>query len=120
MQLTYSAANNGLYIIRDNQLIKLNPDKQPVGANPLQHLNFSEHIFDLKRNDLIITYSDGFADQFGGKLGKKFKYKQLQELLIEIEKKPIQQAALLVDKVFETWKGKLEQVDDVLLVGVRV
>ena len=120
LKLTYSVANNGLYIIRDNNIIKLSPDKQSVSAGPRDHLMFSENSFNLKQNDFIITYSDGFADKFGGPKGKKYKYKQLQSLLIQIQNKPINTIPGLLNSVFEKWKGTLEHVDDVLIVGVRV
>lgn len=120
LKLHYSAANNGLYIIRDKEIIKLDPDKQPVGSNPKQNLPFTNFSFDLKPKDFIITYSDGFPDQFGGPKGKKYKYKQLQELLLELNQKPTDSIPLLLNSIFEKWKGKLEQVDDVLIVGVRV
>jgi len=120
LKLNYSAANNGLYIIRKNKLIKLDADKQPVSASPKSHILFNEYAFDLEPDDFIITYSDGFADQFGGPKGKKFKYKQLQELLIQIQNKPINTIPTLLNNVFEKWKGSLEQVDDVLIVGVKV
>lgn len=120
MKLTYSAANNGIYILRNNELIKLAPDKQPVGANPLQHKPFNQHEYTLLKDDFIISYSDGFADQFGGPQGKKYKYKQLQELLLEVKSKPIHAIPALLDGVFEKWKGQLEQVDDVLIVGVKI
>ena len=120
LKLNYSAANNGLYIIRDNQIIKLDPDKQPVGSNPRQELPFTDFTFDLKPNDFIVSYSDGFSDQFGGPKGKKYKYKQLQELLLELNNKSTDSIPLLLNSIFEKWKGSLEQVDDVLIIGVRV
>ena len=120
MKLTYSAANNGIYILRENQVIKLNPDKQPVSANPRDNINFTENSFDIKKGDLVITYSDGFADQFGGPKGKKFKSKQLMELLVQVHNKPTNTIPQLLNTSFEKWKGKLEQVDDVLIAGVRV
>lgn len=70
-------------------------------------------------NDFIITYSDGFADQFGGVNGKKFKYKQLQQLLIQLQGKPTKNIPGLLNGVFEKWKGKLDQVDDVLIIGLE-
>lgn len=118
--LTYSAANNGIYIIRGKEIIKLEPEKQPVGPNPKEHLPFNQFEFKLMPNDMIVTYSDGFADQFGGLSGKKFKYKQLQELLLNVKDKPIHTIPTVLNTTFEKWKGKLEQVDDVLLIGIKV
>ncbi|MBC7865071.1 MAG: SpoIIE family protein phosphatase [Bacteroidia bacterium] len=120
MKLTYAAANNGIYIIREDKIISLEADKQPVGTSPREHMPFKESSFDLMESDLIVTYTDGFADQFGGPKGKKFKYKQLQQLLMEVKNKPVSVIPELMNRVFLKWKGKLEQVDDVLIVGVRI
>lgn len=119
-RLTYSAANNGIYIIRNGEVLKLDPEKQPVGPNPREHIPFNQFEFTLLPNDFIITYSDGFADQFGGSNGKKFKYKQLQQLLIGLKDKPMNTIPNQLNSAFEKWKGKLEQVDDVLIIGLKV
>lgn len=120
LKLSYSAANNGLYIIRNNEIIKLSADKLSVSAGPMEHLLFNEFVFDLQLGDFIITYSDGFADQFGGPKGKKFKYKQLQELLIQLNSRPVSTIPSHLNSAFDKWKGGLEQVDDVLIIGVKV
>ncbi|MFN5460048.1 MAG: PP2C family protein-serine/threonine phosphatase [Bacteroidota bacterium] len=119
-RITYAAANNGIYVVRDNSIIILNPDKQPVGASPTYERPFTEGTFDLKNDDLIITFTDGFADQFGGPKGKKFKYKQLQELIIQLKARPIYHVSELLNQSCLKWKGKLEQVDDVLIIGLKV
>ena len=119
-RITYAAANNGIYVVRDGTIIILNPDKQPVGESPTKDRPFSEGTFDLKSNDMILTFTDGFADQFGGPKGKKYKYKQLQELILELQKRPVYHMSELLNQAFMRWKGKLEQVDDVLLIGVKV
>jgi serine phosphatase RsbU (regulator of sigma subunit) len=119
-RITYAAANNGIYIIRDGSIIILNPDKQPIGESPTKDRPFNEGIFDLKSDDMILTFTDGFADQFGGPKGKKYKYKQMQDLVIQLQKRPLYQMSDILNHEFLKWKGKLEQVDDVLLIGVRV
>ena len=86
----------------------------------MEHLLFNEFDFDLQLGDFIITYSDGFADQFGGPKGKKFKYKQLQELLIQLNSKSMNTIPSHLNSAFDKWKGGLEQVDDVLIIGVKV
>lgn len=119
--LKYAAANNGIYIIRANEIIKLNIDKIPVGAGPKENIPFKNYSFNLNKDDIIITYTDGFADQFGGPKGKKFKYKQLQELLVVInQKNKFDDFPNYLDDIFYKWKGKLEQIDDVLLVGIKI
>ncbi len=117
--LLFSGANNGLYLIRDEELIQYKPDKQPIGkyddAKPFTH----EKI-ELKKDDVIYTFSDGYADQFGGVKGKKFMYKKFRDLLLSIHKKPMdEQHKILIDS-FENWRGNLEQVDDVCVIGLRV
>lgn len=69
---------------------------------------------------MIYTFTDGYADQFGGPKGKKFKYKQLEEILVSISTLPIQKQKTILTQKFERWKGNLEQVDDVLIIDVRV
>ncbi len=116
--LTYSAANNSVYILRENKLQEYKPDKQPCGFyHDLKP--FTRHEVKLQTGDCIYTFSDGYADQFGGEKGKKFKYKKLEELLIATHTDFKKQHRLL-DRTFENWKGSFEQVDDILLIGVRV
>jgi serine phosphatase RsbU (regulator of sigma subunit) len=74
----------------------------------------------LKKDDSIFLFTDGFADQFGGSNGKKFKHKQLKSLLIEIKDLPMEEQKKILAQQFETWRGRLEQVDDVLIVGMKI
>ena len=77
-------------------------------------------MFNLKKGDAFYLFTDGYADQFGGEKGKKFKYSKFKEILIQIqEKKMEEQKSILMDE-FEKWKGNLEQIDDVLVIGIRV
>jgi serine phosphatase RsbU (regulator of sigma subunit) len=116
----WAGANNSLWLIRDGICIPYHPDKRPISYSRGQELPFTNHSIDLQKGDLLYIFSDGFADQFGGDRGKKFKYKQLQEVLLSIrnEAMHIQEKRLL--QAFNNWKGALEQVDDVLIIGVRV
>ena len=118
--LRYAAANNSVYVLgaSDKKLRELKPDKQPVGFHH-GPAPFSSNMLQLQPGDCVYTFSDGYADQFGGEKGKKFKYKNLEELLIRTHKDFKTQQTLL-DETFEKWKGELEQVDDVLLIGVRL
>src|SRR5665811_530128 len=84
--LQYAGANNSLVIIRDDLLMETKSDKQPIGKHHVEK-PFTNHIINLKKNDCIYTFSDGYADQFGGPKGKKFMYKQFKELLISINNK---------------------------------
>lgn len=120
MKLQFSGANNPCLIIRDNTIIEIKGDKQPISAsNDGTKKKFTNHVADLKKNDCIYLFTDGFADQFGGPKGKKFKYKQLQQVLLENHKKPMPEQKLIFEKLINDWRGGLEQVDDILLIGIR-
>jgi len=118
--LTYSAANNPVWIIRENTLIELKPDKMPVGKHDKDKESFTQHSFETMKGDLIYTLTDGFPDQFGGPKGKKFLYKTLKELLISISHLSMNEQREAIHTTFANWKGDLEQVDDVLIIGIRV
>lgn len=119
LKLEFAGAKNPLYIIRNNELIELKGDKQPIG--------FSENVtpftlqnFQLEKGDMIYASTDGYADQFGGPRGKKFKYKPFKDLLIEIsQEQPEKQREILAAK-FSEWQGDLEQLDDVCVIGIRM
>jgi serine phosphatase RsbU (regulator of sigma subunit) len=120
LKLQYAAANNPIWIHRGNSIISLKADKMPVGKHDKDTMPFTNNTFVLSKGDVIYTFTDGFADQFGGEKGKKFKYKQLEELLLSISSNTMsnQHDALL--NRFNQWKGNLEQVDDVSVIGIRV
>lgn len=120
MEIEYSAANNPLYIVRNGELIEHKPDKIPVGKYLGEEKPFSYNRISIQKNDCIYTFSDGFADQFGGPGGKKFMSKRLKELLISISHLPMEEQKEKLNHSFHEWKGGLEQVDDVTVIGVRV
>ena len=119
--LQYAGAHNPLYVIRKESgvLVEIKPDRQPIGIH-LKERPFTNQNIKLKHGDLFYIFSDGFVDQFGGKRGGKFKYKSFKEMFLTIHDKPLSEQKQIIDKVFEEWKGNLEQVDDVLIIGVRV
>jgi serine phosphatase RsbU (regulator of sigma subunit) len=119
-QMNYAAANNKPIVIRKKELIELAADKMPVGKSPRDKQTFSTNSIALESGDLIIIYTDGYADQFGGLKGKKFRYKALNELLIKHAEKPLSEISKALEQEFDQWKGHLEQVDDVLIVGFRM
>jgi len=120
LELQYSGANNPLYIIRNNLLEEINPDKMPIGISGTMEQSFINHNLQLEPGDMIYAFSDGFADQFGGPLGKKFKYKPFKQLLLDIHKKPLQDQKTRLVSAFQNWKGKLDQVDDILILCVKI
>jgi serine phosphatase RsbU (regulator of sigma subunit) len=131
----FSGANNGLYRITsedtkipeglkvmesgNRKLVEYSANKQPVGS--YEHMvPFTTIEIQLEPGDCIYLFSDGFADQFGGERGKKFKYKPFKQLLLDIEEKEMDSQKDILDTEFERWKGNLEQVDDVCIIGLRV
>jgi serine phosphatase RsbU (regulator of sigma subunit) len=142
VRLHYAGANNPLWIIRpchsdpdasgeesidasltlsitDYELLEIKADKQPIGkyAEPKP---FTTRTIELQKGDTIYTFTDGYADQFGGPKGKKFKYAQLKELLLSIQNKTMDEQSQILNQKFEEWKGNLEQVDDVCVIGVSI
>ncbi len=120
MEMQFAAANNSLYLIRDGQLQEFKADKFPVGKYHDDYLPFTLQILPLQKNDCIYSFTDGYADQFGGPQGKKYKYKQLQQQLLNKYKLPFTEQKQLLDKEIETWKGNLEQIDDILIIGIKI
>jgi len=118
LQLSYSGANISLHYTSKNELLEIKGDKQPVG-NHLFKQPFTSHVLQLVKGDSVFLFSDGMPDQFGGPKGKKFKYKQLRELLQSSQQDSMQQQGAKIIKVFEAWKGEVMQVDDVCILGVR-
>lgn len=120
-QIEYAGANNSLWIIRDKELIELPANKFPIGAFVGEELQqFTNHEWQLKAGDTIYLFTDGFADQFGGPKGKKFKYKQLQQLLLDNCALSLSEQKQLLSRTFKQWKGEQEQLDDVLIIGIRI
>lgn len=120
-EMKYAGANNPVYIIQQNILTQLSADKFPVGSFVDEKItSFSTQTIQLNKGDLVYLFSDGFADQFGGKDGKKFKYKQFKETLLNIhEMEMADQQKILIER-FMAWKGNLEQIDDVMVIGVKI
>ena len=117
--LEYAGANNPLYIIRNNELIEIKPDKQPVGKHE-GRIPFTNHTLELQKDDCLYIFTDGYADQFGGPKGKKFKYKTFKELLLRIHQQPMGEQNQILNDTIEEWKGELEQVDDICIMGLRI
>jgi serine phosphatase RsbU (regulator of sigma subunit) len=117
-EIQWSGANNALYMV-GNDFKEVPPDKQPIGHYPLMK-PFSNHTIEVEQGSTLYLFSDGYADQFGGPNGKKFRYSELKGLLTAIHDKSMREQKKILDATFETWKGNLEQVDDVLVIGIRV
>ncbi|MFI5204826.1 MAG: PP2C family protein-serine/threonine phosphatase, partial [Flavobacteriales bacterium] len=118
--LQYAAANNGFYIVRNNEVISYDPHKQPIGYFAYGMTPFPAVTVELQKGDRIYTFTDGFADQFGGPRGKKYKYKQLEEMLLKIHTMPMAQQKQIMHENIVEWQGDLEQNDDICLIGVCI
>jgi serine phosphatase RsbU (regulator of sigma subunit) len=118
--LTYAGANNAVWIIREKEIIELHPDKMPVSKHQRDTVPFKQQTLQLQKDDMIYAFTDGIADQFGGPKGKKFMYKQLKQLLIEISVLPMKEQRQAIESTMNAWKGDLEQVDDITLMGIRI
>ncbi|MCD6068359.1 MAG: protein serine/threonine phosphatase [Bacteroidetes bacterium] len=119
-ELVFAAANNPLWLLRNGEIKEYKADKQPVGIGSEGFDHFNQHVIQLEKGDAVYIFSDGFADQFGGPKGKKFKYKQLEEILISSSGKSLEIQKQQLDQHFESWRGMLEQVDDVCIIGIRI
>jgi serine phosphatase RsbU (regulator of sigma subunit) len=122
--LEYAAANNPLWIIRKGEqgynAIELDADKMPVGKYVEEGKTFTSHKVEIKKGDRVYLFTDGFADQFGGDKGKKFKYRHLQDMLLSCQDKNMKDQKTLLEKAMNEWKGSLEQVDDILVAGIEI
>lgn len=120
MELDFSGAFNPLYLIREGDLYETRGDKMPIGINAVVEKSFTNHTLKLIPGDRFYLFSDGYADQFGGPDDKKFKYRSLKELLVRIHKKPMETQRKELERRFISWKADAEQVDDVLVIGVKI
>ena len=120
--VSYAGANNAPYLM-NTSLQELATDSMPVGLREKTD-SFNHFVIPLQPSSInhqtLYLYTDGFADQFGGSKGKKFKYKQLNEKLLAISAQPLAEQKDILEKTFEDWKGNLEQVDDVLVIGIKL
>jgi serine phosphatase RsbU (regulator of sigma subunit)/ligand-binding sensor domain-containing protein len=135
LQLQYSGAYNPLYIIRQNkavdtndesidletrfEFIQLKADRQPIGIH-LNERDFTNHEFQLQNGDNLYSFSDGYVDQFGGETGEKFKNKRFKDLLLSVQGKPMQEQKQILEHAFVRWKRDLAQIDDVLVMGIKI
>lgn len=118
-EIKWSGANNPLWYISKGILTEIKANKQSIGKtdNPLP---FTTHCLQLNKGDLFYLFTDGYADQFGGPLGKKFKYKALKEMLLQNSLLSNSEQKEKLESSFQTWMGPLEQIDDVCLIGVKI
>ena len=136
MEMQFAGANNSAYLVRKNvastdiglngngkyhkeHLVEIKPNKQPVGYYEFRE-DFVNNTIAVEKNDVIYLFSDGFADQFGGPKGKKYNYPRFKDFLISIADKPMEEQKKLIDQEFEKWRGDEDQIDDVIVAGIRI
>jgi serine phosphatase RsbU (regulator of sigma subunit) len=117
--IIYAAANNEPVLLKNGNYIKLAKDKMPVGQGELI-ADFTLHTIDYKTGDTLYLYTDGYADQFGGPKGKKFKYKALNDLLESIHHLSMTEQQDMLNQTIANWMGNLEQVDDICIMGIKL
>ncbi|MBL4670294.1 MAG: GAF domain-containing protein [Flavobacteriales bacterium] len=119
--LQFSGAYNPLYLIRSETIQEVKGDKIFIGSgNERNKKNFNNTVIQLEKNDCIYLFSDGYADQFGGPKGKKFKYSRFKELLIHINNMNMEEQHQNLDSSIIKWQGNLEQIDDVCIIGIKI
>ncbi|MCC7302024.1 MAG: tetratricopeptide repeat protein [Bacteroidia bacterium] len=117
--LIFASANNPIWIVREKKVIELLPDKMPLGKGEKDMIPFNQHFFSFLPGDSVYMFTDGIADQFGGPQGKKFKYKQLKEMIVEVNNLPMKEQKRVISARLNAWRGNLEQVDDITILGLR-
>jgi serine phosphatase RsbU (regulator of sigma subunit) len=124
MNLQFSGANNPMYLIRDvdevPELKEIKPDRMPIGYYHSKDRAFAKHELQLQIGDTFYLFSDGFMDQKGGKDNKKFLSKNFKKLLLEIHDQPMNDQRETLERTLSEWMGNHAQVDDILVMGVRV
>ena len=119
-KLNYTGANRPMIFVRNGECTEYKPDKLSISGHRVDKKQFTVHAIELQRGDTFYIFTDGYADQFGGEKSKKFMYKNLLEQLKNIQHKNMQDQKIVLEAAFEKWRGDIEQVDDVLIIGVKI
>lgn len=118
--MEFSGAFNPLYLVRNGEILETKADKISIGRSSFDTaVEFENHTIDVQAGDTVYLFSDGYADQFGGELMKKFKYGKLKELILKIQPESMPNQRSILDHTIEKWRGDLDQLDDILVVGRR-
>ncbi len=118
-KLSFAGAYNPLYMVRGNEIFVYKGDRFPIGFQGDKEMLFSKREIAMEENDTFYIFSDGYADQFGGTEGKKFKYRRFRHLLLNIHKLPAEDQKAILHQKIEEWMGDLEQVDDIIVMGMK-
>lgn len=120
LSMEYAGANRPLYLVRDGAVQHYRPDRMPIGIYEQDPVPFSKQNIKLRKGDSIYLFSDGYVDQLGGKHRKTFRAINFRKLLLEIQDQPMEkQKAILMEKL-SRWQGKVEQIDDILVMGIKI
>ncbi len=122
MIVEFAGAFNPLYIIRDNKITEVKGDRFAIGLDEtnFKDQTFKNHIIPIQKGDIIYLFSDGFADQFGGPDGKKYKYRRFRHLLLNLHQLPMEKQHEILENNVVEWRGEQEQVDDILVIGIKI
>jgi len=117
--LEYAGGYNPLWVVRGNEIEEIKADRFGIGKSSGNEAvrKFTNKSVEIRKGDTIYIFSDGYADQFGGEIGKKFKSKPMKELFLAIGEKSMEEQKNILNATLEAWKGEIEQVDDVLIIG---
>lgn len=119
-KLQFSGAFRPMYLISNEELIVINGDRMPIGFYNEEEVTFTNKEVQFKENDIIYLLTDGYVDQIGGPRRKTFKSKNLKQLLKEIYKKPMKEQKSLLEKEYKAWRGDIEQIDDIMIMGIKL
>jgi len=121
-KLEFAGAYNPLVLIRNETVFTIKADRMPIGIGDMVNDPFQNNVLDVLKGDVFYTYSDGYQDQFGGSKNKKFMSKRLKDLFLQIAQKPMkEQKEILLNVLFDWMKaGGASQIDDVIVIGVRI
>jgi ligand-binding sensor domain-containing protein/serine phosphatase RsbU (regulator of sigma subunit) len=118
--LEYAGAFNPLYLVRDGKIQEIHADKVSIGRSSFStKVEFTTQRIEIRPFDMVYLFSDGYADQFGGEMKKKFKYRSLQELILKVRDLSMEEQKSILDQTIEAWRGDVEQLDDILVIGRR-
>ncbi|MCD6367106.1 MAG: SpoIIE family protein phosphatase, partial [Bacteroidales bacterium] len=119
-KIEYAGAMNSIFLIRNDRLIEVAANRFSIGSvEPDERGYYETHTFDSQLDDMLYLFSDGFIDQFGGPNGKKYKIRRFRKLIMDIQKKSTEEQEKILDQEVTNWKGTLEQVDDITIIGLR-
>lgn len=119
MKAQFSGAYNPLYLYRNNELLETKATRNPIGVY-IKEKPFEQTQIELQKGDVLYMFSDGFPDQFGGEKEKKYSTKRFKQLLVDIHTQPMADQKEFLNKEILDWRGEVEQIDDVIILGIRI